>query len=152
MSLSNLEQVIVVTPKGHLPNYIYQAGKIVEDLNDPVLPKLTYHYGHLVNHSDSEEGDYDRVIVTTRALKQGQILECKLTDDFFSMYDAVYGKTIIYRLTYDCGNINASHSELLERYSRGLSTTRKNIRRYFDQISNISRFDELHLSWFIPRY
>lgn len=146
------EKVIVVTPKGCVPDAIYEKGAIIEEPTD--LPALTYHYGYLADHSDSESGDYDRIIVTTRRLSRGQVLSCERSEQFCSMYDEQYGQRIVYYLTYDAGNRGNTNDKTLERSYRGLLSTRKNIRRYFDklQADSCRRLKDFHLSWFIPRY
>lgn len=149
---TKFEKVIVVTPKHTAPDFIYQNGHILKKPSTPALPNLTYHYGYLYDRSDSESGVYDRIIVTTRRLSQGQILSCKLSDDFCSMHDAQYGQTITYPLTYDSGNYQSPSDKTLNRSRTALLSTRKNLRRYFDMIRHNQRFSQLHLSWHIPRY
>ena len=143
------EKVIVVSPKGIRPDFIYQNGKIVEQVNTPALPKLLYHYGHLVDRSDSQDEPCNRIIITSRRLKQGQVLVCQPTDDIFSVEDANYNDArITYVLTYDAGNYGAESDTTLCRSYRSLISTRKNIRRYCDLLSSKNRFKQFHLSWY----
>ena len=147
-----IEKVVVVGVKGSEPIYIYEKGALVKQLNQPSLPALTYYYGHLADYNDSDEGDNDRIIVTTRTLKQGQLLACERADDFCSMHDQRYGKRISYFLTYDSGRYGFESKETLERSYRALASTKKNVRRYCDQLRTYARFSGFHLSWVISRY
>ena len=147
------EKVIVVSPKGFVPDFIYQGGAIVKQADNPPLPELFYNYGHLADHSDSQDGDYDRIIVTTRRLARGQVLICEPTKDTLKVNDARYGnKRITYILTYDAGNYPTERAETLARSYRGLLTTRKNVRRYCDLLKTNPRFTQIGLSWYYVRY
>ena len=141
------ETVIVVSPKGYRPDFIYQNGAIVKQVNVPALPPLLYHYGCLVDSSNSPDQSCDRIIISSRPLKQGQILTCEPTSDVYSLYDRDRGATISYILTYDAGNRGAEREITLYRSYRSLDSTRKNIRRYCDLIYNKRRFDQFNLPW-----
>ena len=143
------EKVIVVSPKGTEPKFNYLKNPIVNQINTPPIPKLLYHYGYVVDQNNLKNKSYDRIIVTTRRLKQNQVLICELSEDTCTIDDIKYGVNITFSLTYDAGNYDNESSSILTRSYRGLKSTRKNVRKYCDSLWDNPQFKakQIGLSW-----
>lgn len=115
----SFQQIIVVTPKGSYYDHVYENGALVYDGNNYNLPPALYNYGFVKTKNDSDPGDYDRIIVSYRRLKRGQVIKCVLSEHCFSFYDSHYDKRVKYFFTYDVG---ASFSQ--DAFKRALRCTK----------------------------
>ena len=102
INLSINEILVVVTPKGESPDYIYEKGELVNVFNEQYSPYLSYNYGIVEGTNDSDEKENDRIIVSKRELKRNQRIKAYLTDLKIEVEDKAYpGKICVYRVSVD---------------------------------------------------
>ena len=96
------ETVVVVTPKGEEPSYIYQDYHLMHKPNNqPGFQFLPYNYGFVEGHHDSQRGCYDRIIISDRKLTRNERITTLKTGLYINVKDRDYEDPVRYQLVVE---------------------------------------------------
>ena len=108
------EIVVIVTPKGQMPNKILINGELIHTPMKQEVTPCAYNYGLVEGHSDTENG-YDRIVISNRTLFRHQRVKTFDTGLSITLCDNDYpGETITYKLVIHSEMISPIRSEIME--------------------------------------
>ena len=113
--LETIEDLIVVSGIGDLPDTIYEKNQLIKIAfkhPEQFAFSLNFNYAYVKGFSDSDAGDYDRILITNKKVNRGDFIKASRTSSYIVTQDPYYKSPIKYFISIDIEN--SGNSDITE--------------------------------------